>query len=76
MPLYAQPNTAALPRVDRVVDEGGVHRVELGTPTAGATLANRLGAAALPDGTKHVSYVLVSANTTKPLPLSFRRQAG
>lgn len=77
MPLYAQPNTdPANPRCDRVVEEGGVQRVEPGTPTAGADLTNRNGAPALPGGARHVSYVLVPANTPNLVPLSFRRLAG
>lgn len=76
MPLYASENGTALPRVDRIVEENGVQSVLPGVPTAGADLTNRTGAAALPENTKHVSYVLIPQNTLTLTPLPFRRDAG
>lgn len=67
---------ATNPRIDRVVlrvrdssiDSGGAYDARLdvvaGTPTAGATLSNLTGAAAVPNGALLLANVLVTANAT------------
>src|ERR1700733_320729 len=51
------------PRVDTVISKRDeATRVLTGTPTVGASVENRLGCAAVPEGWEAEAYVLVSAN--------------
>lgn len=64
------------PRIDRVVmevqdnlvdgggEDRGMFRVVAGTATSGATKDNALGAAAVPDGCRHIAYVQIDAGAT------------
>lgn len=59
------PANPTQPRIDTVVKRGDQTRVLAGTPTVGATLANRLGCAPIPEGWEAADhYILVSPGAT------------